>query len=394
MGKVTVPQYYEFFCPVKILSGLKALSNLPYEMDVLGAHRALIVTDRGVVDAGLIRRVEQAFDGSNCEIGAIFDKTPPDSSTQVVNEVAGLFASSMCDCFVAVGGGSCMDTAKCANMVVTEGTTDVAQLQGAERLTKPMRPFIAVPTTAGTGSEVTMVAVIFDAGSDTKMGFTSCRLFPNVAILDPKMTLTMPPKITAATGMDALTHAVEAYYCLQKNPVSDAFAVTAIQLTMAHLIPCVENGADEAARLAMANAALLAGISFSNAMVGVVHSLAHGCGSICRVPHGVANGVLLPWGMENNLEKAGDIIAELAPFLGAATSGSPTEQAKAAIQGVRDLGERLHDLCGLPTTLREAGVTEDKLESIAKAAINDGCITFNPEDVTYDVALDLLRKAL
>jgi len=128
-------------------------------------------------------------------------------------------------------------------------------------------------------------------------------------------------------------------------------------------------------------------------MVGIVHALAHACGGVCRVPHGVANGVLLPWGMENNLEKAGEMIAELAPLLGAQTSGSPIDQAKAAVQAVRDLTARLKDLCGFPTTLKEVGVTEDRLEDIAKATINDGTVTLNPEDVTYDVALDILKRA-
>jgi len=388
-----IPQYYEFSCPVKILSGLKALSNLPYEMDLLGTHKALIVTDQGVVGAGLIKLVESVFEGSQCEIGAIFDQTPPDSSVRIVKEVARLFTDEECDCFVAVGGGSSMDTAKCANMMVTEGSGDLTSLQGVERLKKPVKPFIAVPTTAGTGSEVTVAAVIYDEDSKVKMGFTSYRLLPNVAILDPKMTMTMPPKITAATAMDALTHAIEAYYCLQKNPVSDSFAVAAIKLIVDNLATCVENGEDETARLAMANGALLAGISFSNSMVGVVHSLAHACGGVCRVPHGIANGILLPWGMENNLEKVGDTIAELAPLLGAATTADPMEQARAAIQAVRDIGTRLKELCGFPITLREAGVTEDKLEDIAKATINDGAVTLNPEDVTYDVALDILKKA-
>jgi alcohol dehydrogenase len=388
-----IPEYYEFSCPVKIISGLKALSNLPYEMDLLGVHRALMVTDQGVVAAGLIKQVESAFQGSNCEIGAIFDQTPADSSKKIVNKVAKLFQEKNCDCFVAVGGGSSMDTAKCANMVVTEGTEDLMNFQGAERLKKPLKPFIAVPTTAGTGSEVTMAAVIYDEEANVKLGFTSYRLLPDVAILDPKMTMTMPARITAATAMDALTHAVEAYYCLQKNPVSDSFALAAIKLIMDNLIKCVENPGDENARLAMANGALLAGMSFSNSMCGVVHSLAHACGGVCRVPHGVANAILLPWGMENNLEKAGEIIAELAPVLGAETSASPMDQAKSAIRAVRDLGKRLKDLCGLPTTLKEAGVTEDKLEDIAKAVINDGTVIFNPEDVTYEIALEILKKA-
>lgn len=390
---MTIPRYYEFACPVKIVSGLKALSNLPYEMDLLGARRSFIVTDKGVANAGLIHKVEAVFEGSGAEVGGIFDTTPPDSSKTVVNEVADLFLRDRCDCFVAVGGGSVMDTAKCANMIVTEGTNDLMKFQGAERLKKPMKPLIAVPTTAGTGSEVTLVAMIYDEETNTKMAFTSYRLLPSVAILDPKMTLTLPPKITAATGMDALTHAIEAYYCLQKNPISDSFSLAAVDLIMEHLIPCVESGEDENRRLAMANASLIAGISFSNSMVGVVHSLAHATGGVCRVPHGVANSIFLPWGMEYNLEKAGDVIAELAPHLGADMSGGPAERSRSAIQAIRNFTGRLKDLCGLPTTLREAGVTEDKLETIAKATINDGAVTYNPEDITYEDAFQLLKKA-
>ena len=388
-----IPEYYEFSCPVKIISGRKALANLPYEMDLLGAHRAMVVTDRGVVEAGLIKRVESVFAGSPCVIGAVFDETPPDSSTAAVHRVAALFAEARCDCFVAVGGGSCLDTVKCANMLITEGLEDLAAFQGAERLTKPTKPFIAVPTTAGTGSEVSMVSVVYDEPTKAKLAFTSYRLYPHVAILDPEMTLTVPPYLTAATGMDALTHAVEAIYGLQRNPVSDAFAAAAIRLIVDHLCTCVRNGRDETARLALANGALLAGISFSNSMVGVVHSLAHACGAVCRTPHGVANAVLLPFGMEYNLAKAGDAVAGLAPLLRAPLSGEPMQQARAAIQAVRDLGKRLHDLCGLPTTLQEAGVPQERLEAVAKSAINDGAVTYNPEEITYDDALAFLQRA-
>ena len=388
-----VPSYYEFFCPVKILSGHQALKNLPYEMDQLGAKRALIVTDPGVVAAGLIQQVQAAFEGSDREIGAIFDQTPPDSSDKVARQVAELFKSKGCDCLVAVGGGSSIDTAKGANLMLTEGTDDLLKFQGAERTKKTMKPFIVVPTTAGTGSEVTMAAVITNTEKNIKMSITSYKILPNVAILDPKMTLTMPPKITAATGMDALTHAVEAYYCLQKNPVSDSLSITAIKLVLENLVKAVQNGQDENLRLAMANAALLAGISFSNSLVGVVHSLAHATGGVCHVPHGVANAIFLPWGVEYNIPKRAGMIAELAPLFGAASSGNAQKDAQAVVSAIRDLNAKLKSLCGLPTTLRETGVTEDKLEAIAKTAVNDGTVAMNPEDVTVPDALGLLKKA-
>ncbi|MFA6450413.1 MAG: iron-containing alcohol dehydrogenase [bacterium] len=386
--------FYEFFCPVKVISGLQALSNLPHEMDQLSVHRALVITDKGVAGAGLIKHVEAAFEGSNCSIGHIFEETPVDSSNVVVNQVADLFHEKKCDCFVAVGGGSCIDTAKGANIVVTEETDDLMKFRGAERLKKPMKPLLVVPTTAGTGSEVTLVAVISNVQAGVKMAFTSDRLYPNVAILDPKMTLTLPPKITAATGMDALTHAIEAYCSLQKNPISDSLALSAIKLIAASLVKCVENGSDERARLSMANASLLAGMAFSNAMVGVVHALAHAAGGVCHVPHGVANAVLLPFGMEHNLGKRAAVIAELASELCAReTAGCDMERARAAIQAVRDLNKKLNELSGLPNRLRDAGVPEDKLEAIARVAINDGSIVYNPEDVTFEEALGILRLA-
>lgn len=388
-----MPNYYEFYCPVKIVSGNKALSNLPYEMDQLGAHKALIITDQGVVAAGLLKTVQSVFAGSNCAIGAVFDQTPVDSSNLVCNQVAKIFNEKGCDCLVALGGGSAIDTAKGVNIVVSEKTDDLLKYQGAERIKETMKPLIVIPTTSGTGSEATLVAVIANVEAKVKMSFTSNKLYPNVAILDPKMLVTMPKKITAATGMDALTHAVEAYVCLQKNPVSDAFAITAIKLVRENLVKAVENGGDEPARLAMANAALCGGIAFSNSLVGIVHSMAHACGGVAHIPHGVANAILLPWGMEYNLDKSAEVIAELAPWLGASVSGSKMDQAKAAIQAVRELSKKLSELSGLPLKLKDAGLKEDQFPQIAKTAINDGTMNYNPKDATIEEVIAILKKA-
>jgi alcohol dehydrogenase len=389
-----IPKYYEFICPVKILSGRKAVANLPYELTQLGASRALVVTDKGVVAAGLMGHVKAAFADSDREIGAVFEDTPVDSSDRVVNQVAGIYRQKHCDALVAVGGGSVIDTVKGTAIVIAESTDDLLKYMGVDRITGRMPPMIAVPTTAGTGSEVTNVAVIYNEGAGVKMAFMSNRLYPHVAILDPAMTMTMPPKITAATGMDALTHAVEAIYGLQKNPVSDAFAAAAIRLVRGYLLRAVDRGDDEEARLAMANAALLAGMAFSNSMVGMVHALAHACGGVAHVPHGVANAILLPHGMEYNIGKAAASVAEVADHLGDPCGEGDTERkARLAVDLVRKLTERLNALCGLPVRLRDARVSEDQLEKIARAAVNDGALTYNPEEVTYDEALAVLRKA-
>ena len=391
-----IPSYYEFFNPVKIMAGSMAVDNLPYELDQLGAKRPLIITDQGVVAAGLLQIVVDSFSGSDATIGAVYDETPVDSSNQVINALARLYRENECDSLVAVGGGSVMDTAKGINILIAEDADDLLEFMGAESLKKPMKPFVAIPTTAGTGSEVTMAAVIANPERNIKMPFTSYRLFPNVAILDPRMTLTMPPKVTAATGMDALTHAVEAYSCLQKNPMSDAYAVAAITLIREYLFTAVENGKDKTARFAMANAALLAGASFSNSMVGVVHSLAHATGGTCHVPHGVANAIYLPHGMEYNLKKAGELYGDLLlPLAGAEVfANTPKSQRpKKAIETIREYNRRLNGMCGLPITLKDAGVPKDKLEAIAAATINDGALTYNPREVTKEDALKLARAA-
>ncbi len=391
-----IPSYYEFYNPVKVLSGNKAVDNIPYELSLLSARRPLIVTDQGVVGAGLLQVVVNGFAGSDAQIGAIFEDTPPDSSNEVVGEVAKLYRENRCDSLVAVGGGSVLDTAKAVNILVTEGGDDLLAYLGADVLKHPLKPLIAVPTTAGTGSEVTAAAVIANPKRQIKMPFTSQYLLPNVAILDPRMTLTMPPKITAATGMDTLTHAVEAYSCKQRNPLSDAYAVAAINLVRESLLAAVKNGKDEKARYAMANASLLAGAAFSNAMVGAVHSMAHATGGVCHVPHGVANAIYLPHGMEYNMPKVADLYAELLlPLAGTQVYLSTPEKNRAArsVQAVRDLNRAMNAECGMPITLKQAGVAKSKLEAIAATAINDGAHAFNPRELEYEDALALARAA-
>ncbi len=391
-----IPDYYEFYSPVKIVSGNKALENLPYELGLLNACRPLIITDQGVSKAGLLQQVANAFADSRVVIGAVYDKVPQDSSSKVVNEITAIYRQAGCDSLVAVGGGSVIDTAKGVNIVITENADDLMMFSGAEVLKKPMKPFIVIPTTAGTGSEVTCVAVISDPERHLKMSFTSNVLYPRVALLDPRMTLTLPALFTAATGMDALTHAVEAYISLQKNPMSDAYAVKAIELIVNTLPAVVKNGNDREGRLILANASTMAGIAFSNAMVGVVHNLGHATGGVCRVPHGVAMSIFLPFGLEYNLPKVGSQIAELLlPLAGREVycQTAANLQPEKAIDRIRELKEQMYELCKLPRTLKEAGVQREQLPEIARTTLNDGASTYNVEEVEYADALDLLEKA-
>ncbi|MBN1363969.1 MAG: iron-containing alcohol dehydrogenase [Syntrophaceae bacterium] len=396
---VVIPEYYEFFNSVKIISGYKALEAIPFELGRLGAKRPIIITDKGVSQAGLVKIVVDSFGGTDVVIGAVFDETPQDSSNVVVNQIAAIYRANQCDSIIAVGGGSPIDTAKGVNIVITEDTDDLLKFMGNYRLNKPMKPFVVIPTTAGTGSEVTMAAVIANPEKNIKMQFTSDLMLPKFTVLDPRMTVSMPPKITAYTAMDALTHSVEAYIGTQKNPVSDAFATASMELIRNNVVTAVTDGSNKDVRLAMANAALLAGLAFSNSMVGIVHATAHATGGVCQVPHGIANSILLPYGLEFYMGKSPkvkeNIDSLLLPLAGPEVyvQTPPAERAAKSVSTIKNMTSELKKLSGLPVRLSEAGVTEDKLESIAQATLNDGAIAFSPVEVSFEEALSIIKAA-
>lgn len=389
--------YYEFFCPVKVIAGNAALEHMPFELASMGAKRPLIITDKGVRSNGLLEPVEAAFASTDVKIGFIFDDVPPDSSLETVHNVADAYRSNQCDAIIAIGGGSVIDTAKTANILVTEGGDDLLKYSGAHNLPKPLKPFFVVPTTSGTGSEVTMVAVISDNTTHQKMPFASKYLMPNAAILDPRMTQTLPPHLTAMTAMDAMTHAVESYTCLAANPISDAYATAAVKKVSDHLFNVLENPKDAQGRLELAQASTMAGIAFSNAMVGIVHSLGHALGAVSHLPHGLCMNLFLPYVLEFNKDVNGDKIADLLlPLAGADIyAQTPAKQrADKAIQYINTMRDRIYDLTKLPRTLRETGkVTEAQFDEIAEKALNDGSIIFNPKETSLKDLKSILEKA-
>jgi alcohol dehydrogenase len=393
-----IPPYYEFANTAKVLSGDRAIENIPFELRNLRCRRVLVVTNKDLRRLGYADIVLGALADGKIEVGAVFDDVPVDSSVDVVNDVARVFGEEHCDGLVAIGGGSVLDTAKGVRIVLSAAGEDLMGLRGADRLIgRYLTPLVAVPTTAGTGSEVTGVAVIKDTQRHVKMAFASFDLVPDVAVLDPRMTAGLPPRLTASTGMDALTHAVEAFSCVQANPLSDGYARAAIDLVREYLLRAVKNGRDTKGRLAMANAALLAGVSFSNSMVGIVHAMGHACGGVANVPHGDAMAVLLPHGMRFNLAAAGDRYAELLLHLAGSEvfAATPKEKrAEAAIEAVRALLDGLHASVGQPVTLSECGITAEQLPEIAQAAAIDGAMSMNPRFAGAADILDVLKAAL
>lgn len=281
-------------------------------------------------------------------------------------------------------------------MVISQNVKKIKDLMGAEIISYGIPvPFVAIPTTSGTGSEVTAVAVILDKIRKVKMEFISYFLLPDIAVLDARMTKTLPGKIAASTGMDSLCHAIEAYTCLQKNPMSDAYAISSIKLIGENLISSVEKPTDKT-RLAMANASLMAGVSFSNSMVGLVHAIGHALGGISHVPHGDAMNILLPFCMKYNMDERKKEYGEILFYLGGEDIYLETPKDKRAdktIEIIEEMKKRLHRKTGLPMTLSQAGVKKEDFKSIATKAINDGALIVNPKKADYEDILSILEKA-
>ena len=390
-------RYYEFYCPVKILAGLKALEHLPAELAERGCAAPMVLTDKGVREAGLIKHVETAFEEAGLPASPVFDDIPPDSSTDVVETIARAFREQNCDSLIAVGGGSVLDTAKAVNILVSEGGEFLRAYVGAHKLTRPLKPLVAIATTAGTGSEVTTVAVIKDTHKQKKDAFQSSHLMPAVAVIDPRMTLTVPPAITAATAMDALTHSVEAYTCIAKNPLSDAYASAAIRKIVTALPLVLAKPGNTEARLELAEAATMAGIAFSNSMVGLVHAIGHSLGAVCHLHHGTCMSLLLPYVLEYNFDAIKDDLSMLLPFLAGDDVARATpheERAKAAITAIRNLRDQVYEATKLPRTLSESGkVDRSQFAKIADLSVDDGALMFNPVEADRSEVLGILEKA-
>ena len=389
--------YYEFFCPVKVIAGHAALEHIPFELSSLGAKRPMIITDKGVRINNLLVPLEAAFESTNVEVGFVFDDVPPDSSLETVRAAAQAYRTNNCDAIIAVGGGSVIDTAKATNILVTEGGDDLTKYSGAHNLPHPLKPFFVIPTTSGTGSEVTMVAVVSDNQKHVKLGFASNYLMPNAATLDPRMTQTLPPHLTAMTAMDAMTHAVEAYTCMAANPISDAYAMAAVKKVSNSLFNVLDNPTDAHGRLELAQASTMAGIAFSNSMVGIVHSLGHALGSVAHLPHGLCMNLFLPYVLEYNKDVNGDKIAELllplaGPDIYAQTPAN--QRADKVIATLNTMRDRLYALTKLPRTLSETGkISKEQLDEVADKALNDGSIIYNPKEATFKDLKSILEKA-
>ena len=362
-----------FWSPAKVVFGQNTALDVGIEVENLKCKKALIVTDRELAkNTNIPERMKKVL-GNLC-VG-IFSDVEPDSGIHIVNQGAKLGKELEADCIVSVGGGSAIDTAKGIAILLKEGGK-LQDYTGFQILTRPQTPHIVIPTTAGTGSEVTYLAVIKDHQEGRKLIFGDYNILPNVAILDPKMTEGLPPGLTAATGMDAMCHAIEALHSLQREPMADGLALHAIRLIKEFLPRAVENGKDMTARGQMLIAANMAGAAFSNAQVGIVHALAHSVGAKFNVHHGLANSILLPACLRYNADACGDVYLDVLSALGVNVKGIPPDKAGDVVADeIVEFTKKL----GLPQRLRDAGVPEEGLKECSDLALSDGAIVYNPK---------------
>lgn len=355
----------------------------------LNAGRVLLVTDPGLVSIGLVAPVQEALQAGGIAV-TLFAEVREDPPESVVEAAAALGRQARVDGVIAVGGGSSMDVAKVVAALLC-GDQSLADMYGVDKLTGERLPLLLLPTTAGTGSEVTPVAVI-TTGETTKAGVSSAKLLPDVAVLDADLTLGLPPRVTAMTGVDAMVHAIEAYTSRHsKNPISDNLARSALSLLGENIRTAVHEGRDRAARAAMLLGAMQAGQAFANAPVAAVHALAYPLGGHFHIPHGLSNSLVLPSVLRFNLPDAAALYAELAEFVvPRAIAGGDEARALALIDALETL---IADLA-LPATLREAGVGEDSLETLAgDAMLQQRLLVNNPREVAYEDALAIYRAA-
>ena len=393
--------FYQFSCPTRVIAGVDLIESTGFEFAKEGAERPLIVTDEVIRETGLIDAVMAGVTGGGLEVAGTFDAVPQDSDTEVVGRCAEAAIQAEADGFLAVGGGSVMDTAKAADVLFTHGGT-VREWEGILTLPRdrdglgrprPLAPLAAIPTTAGTGSEASFAAVVKDRSESLKVEIADIALFPRLAILDPAATATLPAPIAAATGMDALTHAIEGYVSTEWNPHADAFALQAIRMIRDNLEAAVADTGDDQARGNMLVAACLAIQPSGSGAIGATHSMSHPCGGHFGVPHGVANAINLPWVIEYNAagaEEIADRYRVVCEVMGVEAGGAGSDVGKALADDVRSLTGRL----GLPQRLSEVGVPEEGIPRLVEGAMGDGCTLVNAREPTEDDFAELYRRAL
>jgi alcohol dehydrogenase len=378
-----------YFIPTVNLIGAGTVNEVGEKIKVLGGKKVLIVTDAMLAKFGMAERVKGIIEEAGLE-AFVFDGAEPNPTD--LNVAAGLKAwkKYKCDSLVSLGGGSSHDCAKGIGLVASNGG-NIKDYEGVDVSKNEFVPYVALNTTAGTASEMTRFCIITDTSRKVKMAIIDWRVTAKVSINDPELMAGMPPSLTAATGMDALTHAVEAYVSTIANPLTDSAALMAIKLVAEYLPKAVANGTDMVSREKMAYAQFLAGMAFNNASLGYVHAMAHQLGGFYNLPHGVCNAILLPVVSQFNLLAKADRFRDIAVAMGECVDGlSVNDAGQVAIEAIKTLSKAV----GIPEGLSKLNVKEEDFEVMAKNAKLDACQLTNPRLATLEQVIELFRKAM
>lgn len=378
-----------FFMPTVSLFGANVLSELADRVKSLGGNKPLVVTDKGMTELGYTKQVTDLLEQAGIAY-AVFDETVPNPTDKNVEQGVAAYQQGQCDMLISLGGGSAHDCCKGVGLVVSNGGA-IADYEGVDQLKNSLPPYVAINTTAGTASELTRFTIITNTTNHVKMAIVDWRVTPDLAINDPLLMMKMPPSLTAATGMDALTHAVEAYVSTDANPVTDACALQAIRLIARYLRVAVARGDDLEARDRMAYAQYLAGMAFNNAGLGHVHAMSHQLGGMYNLPHGVCNALLLPHVCEANLMAAQERYADIAEALGENIYALPLrEAAQMAVVAIRSLSVDV----GIPSNLTELGVQDKDIDAMVEHAQQDVCALTNPRRLNDKEVAAIFRAAM
>jgi len=366
---------FNYYLPTRIVFGAGELKNVSREMDSLKIKKALVVTDAGLKDSPMVKSLLSGLG----DRGALFGEAIPDSSNEVVAKGAEAYRAAGAEGIISIGGGSSMDTAKGIGILAKKGGNDLREFFGLSKVGEPIVPHIAIPTTSGTASEVSMFATIKDHGSKVKNLISDPHLLPPVAILDPQLTAGLPPMMTAATGMDALSHAIESVHARFYEPISDGLAYQAIRLIVTYLPRCLEKGDDLEARGMQAIASTMAGMAFQNALVGCAHGIAHALGGMFGVHHGLANAILLPHAIRFNMPVCASRYRQVAEAFGLDIRGKgDLEIGEMLAQAVGEFTRKT----GLPQKLSAIQIPKESFPELAKIAVNDPGMKSNLRRVT------------
>ncbi|MEZ6929049.1 L-threonine dehydrogenase [Aeromonas sp. S16(2024)] len=380
---------FKFYIPAVNLMGAGCLQEAAADIQGHGFRKALIVTDKILNQIGVVARLTALLAEHGIE-SVIFDETKPNPTMTNVESGLAMIKAHGCDCVISLGGGSPHDCAKGIALVATNGGS-IQDYEGVDCSARPQLPLIAINTTAGTASEMTRFCIITDEARHVKMAIIDKHVTPLMSVNDPELMLAKPAGLTAATGMDALTHAIEAYVSTAATPVTDASAVMAIELIARHLRTAVNQGDDLHAREQMAYAQFLAGMAFNNASLGYVHAMAHQLGGFYDLPHGVCNAVLLPHVQAYNAWVSAARLKEVARHMGVDVSAmSDAQGAEAAIAAIKQLALDVK----IPTGLEQLGVRADDFDILASNALKDACGFTNPRQASHEEIVAIFRAAM